>query len=47
MYSRNPVFTLELSPPVQWTYHNETDETHDQLTKRLKETKEKCKHCGH
>ncbi|KAK6111771.1 hypothetical protein QQG55_44980 [Brugia pahangi] len=34
MYAKDPIFTMHLSPPIQWTYHGE--EAHDNPMTELK-----------
>uniref|UniRef100_A0A0R3RHF4 Transposase n=1 Tax=Elaeophora elaphi TaxID=1147741 RepID=A0A0R3RHF4_9BILA len=38
LYARNPVFTMHLSPPLEWTYHE--GETYKKPAKQLKVLKE-------
>ncbi|VDO28613.1 unnamed protein product [Brugia timori] len=35
MYAKDPIFTMHLSPPIQWTYHGE-EEAHDNPMTELK-----------
>ncbi|VDM17993.1 unnamed protein product [Wuchereria bancrofti] len=41
MYAKDPTFTMHLSPPIQWTYHEE--EVHDNPITELEGTEDIAK----
>ncbi|VDM11466.1 unnamed protein product [Wuchereria bancrofti] len=42
MYAKDPIFTMHLSPPIQWTYHDE-EEAHDNPITELEGTEDIAK----
>ncbi|EFO12731.2 hypothetical protein LOAG_15802 [Loa loa] len=45
-FAKDPTFTMQLSPPIEWTYHEEETETYDEPTAEQESIKKVCKHCG-